>query len=328
MATAGTKKETKFRDILFLTDFSGSSQAALSFAIMVGREYGATVHALHILLPTPYPYAYSAPHFTAAALEAEEENAQAEMQKVESQMAGLEHETNVSRGINVWPGVEQAIRDCAIDLIVVGTHGRTGADKLLLGSVAEEIFRRSPVPVLTIGPRVRSDAHKGGRFRRMLFATDLTPGSLAGAPYALSLAQKNQAQLLLLLVMPKPEHPSAADNERLEVCAAEARQRLSRSSRTMRSWNSPRKQSWNMASRRSGSWKSANREKSIWSCSEFARPSILARQPIWKAPSRIGWWRMHPAQCLRCEVRRSVDASLSMADGRLCGERATGRLLR
>ena len=226
MATAGTKKETKFRNILFLTDFSGPSQAALSFAIMVGREYGAKVHALHILLPTPYPYAYSAPHFTAAALEAEEENAQAEMQKVESQMAGLEHETNVSRGINVWPGVEQAIRDCAIDLIVVGTHGRTGADKLLLGSVAEEIFRRSPVPVLTIGPRVRSDAHKGGRFRRMLFATDLTPGSLAGAPYALSLAQKNQAQLLLLLVMPKPEHPSAADNERLEVCAAEARQRL------------------------------------------------------------------------------------------------------
>src|SRR5271156_2708247 len=208
MATLGYKTEIKLRNILYLTDFSGPSESALSFAITLGRGYGAKVHALHILLPTPYPYAYAAPGFTAAALEAEEENAHAEMQKVESQLALLEHETNVERGINVWPGVEQAIRDGAIDLIVVGTHGRTGADKLLLGSVAEEIFRRSPVPVLTVGPCVRSDAHRGGRFRRV------------------SLAQKHQAHLLLLLVMPKPEHPSADDNKRLAVCTAEAIQRL------------------------------------------------------------------------------------------------------
>jgi len=226
MATLGYKTEIKLRNILYLTDFSGPSEAALSFAIMLGRECGAKVHALHILLPTPYPYAYAAPGFTAAALEAEEENARAEMQKVESQLALLEHETNVERGINVWPGVEQAIRDGAIDLIVVGTHGRTGADKLLLGSVAEEIFRRSPVPVLTVGPCVRSDAHRGGRFRRVLFATDLTAESLARAPCAVSLAQKHQAHLLLLLVMPKPEHPSADDNKRLAVCTAEAIQRL------------------------------------------------------------------------------------------------------
>jgi nucleotide-binding universal stress UspA family protein len=226
MATAGTKTGTKFRNILFLTDFSGPSEAALSFAITLGRQYGAKVHALHILLPTPYPYAYAAPGFTAAVLEAEEENAQAEMQKMESQLEGLEHETIVERGINVWPGVEQAIRERAIDLVVVGTRGRTGADKLMLGSVAEEIFRRSSVPVLTIGPGARSSAHKGARFRRVLFATDLTPESLARAPYAVSLAQENQAQLLLLLVMPKQEHPSADDNKRLEVCTVEAMQRL------------------------------------------------------------------------------------------------------
>ena len=130
------------------------------------------------------------------------------------------------RGINLWPGVEQAIRDGAIDLIIVGTHGRTGADKLMLGSVAEEIFRRSSVPVLTIGPGARSSAHKGARFRRVLFATDLTPESLARAPYAVSLAQENQAHLLLLLVMPKQEHPSADDSKRVEVCAAKAMQRL------------------------------------------------------------------------------------------------------
>jgi nucleotide-binding universal stress UspA family protein len=224
MATAGTKTETKLRNILYLTDFSGPSDAALSFAMMMGRGYGATVHALHILLPTPYPY--MGPGLTALALEAEEENAQAEMQKVESQLAGLEHETIVERGISVWPGVEQAIRVGAIDLIVVGTHGRTGADKLLMGSVAEEIFRRSPVPVLTIGPNVRGGTHNGARFHRVLFATDLTPESLAGAPHAVSLARENRARLVLLLVMRKPEHPTTDDNRIHEISAAEAMHRL------------------------------------------------------------------------------------------------------
>ena len=226
MATVGTKAEIKLRNILYLTDFSGPSEAALSFAIALGRGYGAKVHALHILLPTPYPYAYAAPGLTVLALDAEEENAQAEMQKVESQLAGLQHEATVERGVSVWPGVEQAIRDGAIDLIVVGTHGRTGADKLLMGSVAEEIFRRSPVPVLTIGPSAPGSVHNGARFRRVLFATDLTPESLAGAGYAVSLARENRARLMLLLVMRKPEHPTADENRIHEISAAEAMHRL------------------------------------------------------------------------------------------------------
>ncbi len=226
MATVGTKAEIKLRNILYLTDFSGPSEAALSFAIALGRGYRAKVHALHILLPTPYPYAYAAPGLTALALDAEEENAQAEMQKVESQLTGLQHETAVERGVSIWPGVEQAIRDGAIDLIVVGTHGRTGAEKLLMGSVAEEIFRRSPVPVLTIGPSAPGTVHNGARFYRVLFATDLTPESLAGARYAVSLARENRSRLLLLLVMRKPEHPTADENRIHEISAAEAMHRL------------------------------------------------------------------------------------------------------
>ncbi len=192
----------KLKNILYLTDFSEPSEAALPFAITLGRGYGAKVHALHVLLPAPH--VYMTPGLTAVAIEAEEENAQSEMQNVESRLAGLEHKTLVERGIEVWPAARRAIEDDDVDLIVLGTHGRTGAEKLLLGSVAEEIFRRSPVPVLTIGPGVRSSVHNGGKFHRVLFATDFTPESLAGAPYAVTLAQENQARLLLLLVMRKP----------------------------------------------------------------------------------------------------------------------------
>src|SRR4029077_3270664 len=107
----------------------------------------------------------------------------------------------VERGFKVWPVLARTIQEHAIDLVVLGTHGRTGTQKFLLGSVAEEIFRRSPVPVLTIGPWVRSGAHNDARFHRVLLATDFTAESLTALPYAVSIAQENQARLFLLNVI-------------------------------------------------------------------------------------------------------------------------------
>src|SRR5271155_5727267 len=194
MRAIETSAGITLKNILYLTDFSEPSEAALPFATTLGRGYGATVHALHVLIPAAT--AYMAPDLSAAAIEATEEIAQREMQRIESQLSGLRHETIVEIGIGVWPAVERAIKDYKIDLVVLGTHGRTGVEKFLLGSVAEEIFRLSPVPVLTIGPNVRSSVHNGARFHRVLFATDFTPESVAAAPYAVSLAQENQARLL------------------------------------------------------------------------------------------------------------------------------------
>jgi nucleotide-binding universal stress UspA family protein len=108
------------------------------------------------------------------------------------------------RGESVWSSVEQILSDREMDLVILGTHGRTGAMKFLLGSVAEEIFRRASVPVLTIGPSVRKVAHSGGRFHRVLFPTAFTPEAQGAAPYAVSMAQENQARLLLLNVMRDP----------------------------------------------------------------------------------------------------------------------------
>jgi nucleotide-binding universal stress UspA family protein len=214
----------KVKNILYLTDFSKPSEAALSFAITCGRGYGARVHALHVLIPKPY--LYTTADLTIATIEAEEESAHAEMQRIESQLAGLQHDTTVVRGLEVWPAVEKAIKDEAVDLIILGTHGRTGSDKLIFGSVAEEIFRRSPVPVLTIGPGVRSNVHNGGRFHRVFFATDFSPESLAAAPYAISLAQQYQSHLALITVLRKPEELNESDNRIFELSVAEIIHRL------------------------------------------------------------------------------------------------------
>ncbi|MGD0956377.1 MAG: universal stress protein [Candidatus Acidiferrales bacterium] len=192
-------------NILYLTDFSEPSEAALPFAAAVAREYGARVYAFHVLIPAAYLYA--TPETAVAGIEAQEEAAQEDMQRVEAQLVGVPHESVVERATGVWTSLERAIKDYAIDLIVLGTHGRTGAQKLLLGSVAEEVFRRAHVPVLTIGPWAHSGIHKGAKFHRVLYATDFSNESMAAAPYAVSMAQENQATLILLHVMREPEAP-------------------------------------------------------------------------------------------------------------------------
>jgi nucleotide-binding universal stress UspA family protein len=191
------------KNILFLTDFSEPSELAIPFAIAIAREYEAKVHALHVL--TPVPLAYATPESAAAAIEGFEEGAQAAMQRVDSQLVGVPHETLLVRSESVWSSVEKLLSDRPMDLVILGTHGRTGAMKLLLGSVAEEIFRGASVPVLTIGPSVRKGVHNGGRFHRVLFPTDFTPEAEAAAPYAISMAQENEARLLLLHVMRYPD---------------------------------------------------------------------------------------------------------------------------
>ena len=221
------------KNILFLTDFSEPSEVALPFATSIARGYGASVYALHVF--TPDPNVCGAPAKLAiAAIETGEQSAKS---RIDSQLAGLEHETIVDWSVDLWEAVQRTINENNIDLIVMGTHGRTGADKFFMGSVAEEIFRRSPVPVLTIGPHVRSSVHAGGRFHRILFPTDFTAASEAAAPYAMSLVQENRAKLVLLHVMRSPEPPnsngrsknggneherSENDQRRFELSVAEA----------------------------------------------------------------------------------------------------------
>ena len=213
MAQVQSGARIAINNILYMTDFSQPSEAALPFAASIAREYRAKIYAFHALIPGVYTY--TTPETAAAALDAQEDDALTNMRHVNAQLAGLPHETIVERNIGVWPALEAAAKDFAIDLIVVGTHGRTGAKRLLMGSVAEEIFRRSHVPVLTIGPSESHGVHRGGRFHHVLYATDFSEESLAAAPYALSLAQENEARLTLLHVMKEPEVFDKAAEDRI-----------------------------------------------------------------------------------------------------------------
>jgi nucleotide-binding universal stress UspA family protein len=97
--------------------------------------------------------------------------------------------------------VVQASR-LAADLVVIGTHGHSGFERLVLGSVAEKVLRTSMVPVLTVPPHV-SDVTPSGRcpFLRILYATDFSPGSDVALRHAASLAEHGAAELTIIHVV-------------------------------------------------------------------------------------------------------------------------------
>jgi nucleotide-binding universal stress UspA family protein len=201
-----------------LTDFSEPSCEALPVATAIARGYDSKVYALHVIVPSSYTY--MTPDAAGKLLDDAEEAAKAEMERVGAQFTGLQSELILERGSDLWEVVSHIIEDRQIDLIALGTHGRTGLKKSLLGSYAEEVFRRSRVPVLLNGPHARQGAHNGGRFRCILFATDFNAVSSVAAPYAVSLAQENRAQLILVHVLPQPRAGKSVHPDDLSVAEA------------------------------------------------------------------------------------------------------------
>ena len=198
MPTVTAPTRIKLQNILFATDFSPSAQAVLSHALDLARRYGAVLYTVNVLPHMPF-------------VEATQPDPQETKLLAQRQMTDLmgseslkdvEHKELIEQG-EVRDVISKLVRKYAIDLIVIGTGGRKGLGKLLLGSVAEEVFRNAECPVLTMGPhaiRWKID----GNLQHILFATDFGPESLHALPYAISLAEENRARLTLLHVAPEP----------------------------------------------------------------------------------------------------------------------------
>lgn len=215
------------RNILFPTDFSLSSELALPYATTLARRYRSSLFLAHVLSPeAPIPFeAEPLP----AEFDSERQHAERQMTQLLNAgvLSGLKVQPLLEKG-ELWTALSDVIRRSEIDLIVSGTHGREGVSKLILGSLAEQIYRQSPVPVLLIGPQVAPDLLAEGRFTRVLFATDLSPASLAALPMAVSLAQENRAELVLLhIVHPAGSVPVEFDaGDLTEQLCASAQDRL------------------------------------------------------------------------------------------------------
>jgi nucleotide-binding universal stress UspA family protein len=110
------------------------------------------------------------------------------------------HQAIVMDG-EVWDVIRQIVADKRIDLVVLGTHARGVLHKVIVGSVAEEIFRMVKCPVLTIGPEVIPPTIPRQKMWRIVFATDFSEGSTHALPYALMFAKEHRSKVTFLHVI-------------------------------------------------------------------------------------------------------------------------------
>ena len=188
-----------FRNILFATDFSPSSTTALPYAAAIARHFGAKLNLAYVIPTDAYDLMPAA----------ERDLALENMRRhVEEQMAGLRgtsllkglpHEVLIDHG-NVWPMISVMVEKQEIDLIVIGTHGRRGVEKLLLGSTAEEILRCARTPLLMVGPENSVPPETEAKPQRILYATDFSPESEPAMRFACSLSREYRAALFFLHV--------------------------------------------------------------------------------------------------------------------------------
>jgi nucleotide-binding universal stress UspA family protein len=189
------------KTILFATDLSDASNGAQSYATALANRFRAKLLVVHAREPRDY----NLPPESWERRNAVDARKIQELRKsLVNSLPGLRSEFCEGEG-SAWQVVEAALKQNRVDLIVLGTRGRTGVGKLLLGSQAEEIFRHTSCPVLTVGPHAKCITTGEKELREVLYATDFSPASQAAAPYAVSIALGLEAHLNLLHVIEEPK---------------------------------------------------------------------------------------------------------------------------
>lgn len=198
MKLADATTRVSFKNILFATDFSIHSSAALAYGMAIARRYGSTMHAVHVV--SPFSYQGVPAEFSGVSYEEVMRAADAQMRETERRLTAVPHTRTISEG-EIWPVLSEVIDRENIDLMIMGSRGRTGVSRMLMGSVAEQIYRQALCPVLTVGPNASFVVPHKIELKRIIFATDFSLHSLAAAPYAFSLAQEHDACLVMLHVV-------------------------------------------------------------------------------------------------------------------------------
>lgn len=185
----------RFRNIAVATDFSPNALKALRVGVAVARRFAAKIHLVHVTMPMAYAADLS---IAPATMGQGWIGAQESMRELADHplLSGLKHTEAVLEG-SIVEELKKFVADRHIDLLIVGTAGRKGMEKLFLGSEAENIVRHMPCPVMIAGPKVgTAPIH----YRSIVYATRLSPTSLRAAQYAVSLAEEMDSHLTLLHV--------------------------------------------------------------------------------------------------------------------------------
>lgn len=193
-----------FKEVLCPVDLSDASLRPVTYAAAIASWYGARLTVLHVA-PTfepmqVHPGGFEAPVRIVYPMPREE--VIAELQRV-LEVAGVDANgasLAAEAGDAAATIVDQAVALRA-DLLVMGTHGRSGFDRLLLGSITEEVLRKAPCPVLTVPPHAPAAAPDAVVFGHVLCPVDFSSASLQAVGFALDLARQAGGSVTLLHVI-------------------------------------------------------------------------------------------------------------------------------
>lgn len=214
----GTSK-VNFRKIVIGIDFSGPAVTALNAAASLADQFRSTLFPVHAV-----PLVLYGPGATPELLESDLSGARAHMDTVISKanIRPIRHHAIVEFA-EPTELIERTAQVHGADLVVVGSHGAHGLEKLAFGSVAESVLRRVLCPVLVIGPRCHENL---ASIQSIVFATDLEIGAFRPAQFASSIAEEMNARLTLL-------HVREPDIEELETSPEDVDVRLARTLRQL-----------------------------------------------------------------------------------------------
>ena len=203
--------------ILCAVDFSEFSRRALDHALSVARGYGSTVTVLHVVAPAPAAvaggYYFGSENPPALLFPVMDANsARLELQRLvtSEQLPGVTVESIVADSYDVYREILAQADRLQANLVVMGTHGRSGFERLFLGSTAEKVLRKARCPVMTVPPNT-PDAMPSGLapFKRIVCGIDFSQSSQVALDYAMSLAQENAAALTVVHII--DTHPIYVD---------------------------------------------------------------------------------------------------------------------
>ena len=204
--------------ILCPIDFSKHSAAALRAAGGVAKAFGSEVIVLHAQrLEAPV-------YFTVAQAQALKAQLRRSTHAARKYVSGFA-ENNLAAGVRhsvmlvedaPVSAVLRALRDSRAALLVMGTHGRSGLERIRLGSVTESVLRQVKVPVLTVGPRIKPAASLGS-VRRVLCPVNYSALARAAFEHAVALAEKTQAELIVTHALENDLGTDESDSHR-QLC--------------------------------------------------------------------------------------------------------------
>ena len=199
----------KFKKILVPTDLSDNAEQALAYAAQIATKYDGKItlfHVISLFQDDPNNPAYRFPNYEQV-LSTMEETAQERFEKLEHEHKNVPIKKETVRGISAAEEIISYAQSKKYDLIVMGTHGRTGLSHFLMGSVAENVIRHQPCPVLTI-KQVKKEKIVAPKLEKFVVAVDFSNYSKMALVHAIDLAKIFGASLEVLYVIEEQIHPA------------------------------------------------------------------------------------------------------------------------